>query len=1148
MFNQTNKPNAWKSRVSKLVLIMRLTIVIILITVFQLSAARSYGQQFTYTGKNIPLIKFFKEIKKQTKYSTVWSGENLDLSQRIDADFHNAPLEEVLKTSLAGLPISYEIVDRTISLKPKSSSINGLTLDSAGINVRGRIVDAKNQPLVGATVKMKGTNKVAITNTNGDFVMNNIDRKAGLSITFVGYKPIDVSASDDLSNLKMMTFTDQLKQVEVVSTGYELLQKERATGSFVLVDQELLNRSVSTNILDRLKGVASGVLFDNTTRTTAGFSIRGRSTIFANTDPLIVLDNFPYDGDLGTINPNDIESISILKDAAAASIWGVRASNGVVVITTKKGRLKEPLKIGVNSNVTFTEKPDLFSSKSLNSMGYIEVERFLFNNGNYNDAIAHPFAYVSPVVEILSKELDSMEIERKLSQLGTKDVRNDLLKYFNRTAINQQHSLSFEGGGTQNQYFFSVGYDHDNQNFTSTSHNRLSLNAQNSYRLLNDKLQATVGIRYSTSKRITHSGTIQNTAYIKPYTDLVDEQGNALPVQRFKKSWQDTIGSDNLLDWTWKPKDELDRKNSTTKLENYVLNLDLSYKIIEGLEIKAQYQYMKESKGFDDLHTTDSYYMRELVNKFSIIDYSSNQVIRPIPFGDIMNKVQIQSLSQNLRLQVNFSKNWSRHTISALAGSDVKDYNNHANAYTMYGYDPINGLVANIDYAGDYDTLLDEFGSQIPGRQTYDGMTDRYVSMFGNAQYSLDDKYIVSASARIDESNLFGVKANQKMVPLFSLGASWNIAKDFLKSVAWLDDLRLRSTLGFNGNVDKTVSAFVTGQYWGVTKFGLSSVKVTNPPNSLLRWEKIKMTNVALEYSLFNGRLSGNFEYYYKRGTDIIGQSPLPPSTGSILFKGNSANISGNGIDVNVTSQNLAKRNFSWSTILMFSKTRDKVTKYNVNPLPLTFHVGFPYNGIFSYRWAGLDPQTGEPRGYLGGKPSTDMATIFNADSLNHTTEYSGPGTPTTFGSIRNNFRYKNLNLSFNFIYKFGYFFRATSVYYSQLYSFKVTHEDYHKRWLKPGDESKTHVPSARYPGNSISDLFYANSSVLVQKGDHVRLQDVRLSYDIGKKSTVFKNASLFLFGSNLGLIWRANNKGIDPDSQLISLQRNISFGFKTQF
>lgn len=1149
MYINTHSERAWKPRIRKILLIMRLTTLIILITMFQLSAARSFGQHFSYVGKNIPLIKFFKEIKKQTGYSTVWSGEDLDLSGSVNANFQDTPLEEVLEISLSGQPFVYTVIDKTISLKPKGpASLEEVIPGPATIDIRGRVVDERNKPLYRATVRVKGTNTITSTDSKGEFVLNRIEEKAKLVISHVGFKNIEVSVKEDLGAIKLTYSTAKLDTVEVVSTGYQHLPKERATGSFVLINNELINRSVSTDILDRLKGVTSGLLFDKSTGTDVGFSIRGRSTIFANTNPLIVLDNFPYDGDLSTINPNDVENITILKDAAAASIWGVRAGNGVVVITSKKGRFMQPLKIGFNSNVTIGEKPDLFARPELNASDYIELERFFFSKGRFSNELASAEQYISPVVEILSKQTDPNEIERQLGLLKQHDVRNDLLKHFYRNALNQQYALSFDGGGAQNRYYFSVGYDDNNSDYVSDSNKRLSLNAHNTYRLFNDKLQANVGIRYTSLKRTTNSGNVSTDLFIKPYTQLVDENGTAMPVFRHKKAWVDSIGGGRLLDWNWIPKNEVDRRNNTSTIDNYVLNLDLKYHLLDGLDVQTQYQYTKGLNERDQLSTSDSYYTRNLINQFSIINYRTNEVTRPVPLGDILNKVLDQSISQNLRFQVNYSKNWSQLSLSALAGADIKDYNSQAHGYTLYGYDKDNGLVSNIDFATSYKSMINGNSIFIPGKSTESGQTDRYLSYFSNVQFANEDKYILSASLRFDESNLFGVKANQKRVPLGSIGGVLNISRYIFQSVKWLDQLRFRATYGYNGNVDKTVSASVTAISTGNNRFGQPYTRVINPPNPSLRWEKIRMTNLALEYSLFNSRLSGSIEYYHKIGEDIIGNSPLAPSTGIDVFKGNSANISGDGFDLTISSQNIVKKNFSWHTVLLVSRTEDRITEYKVNTAPLDFHAGYPYSGIFSYRWAGLSSLTGDPLGYFNGNPSADWANINGTDSLGRTTEYSGPGTPTYFGSIRNSFTYGKLSLSFNIIYKLGYYFRSGSVDYTKLYFFSGTHKDYNKRWLQPGDESKTNVPSAVYPGNFVRDNFYTNSSVLVEKGDHIRLQDVRLSYDITKKDARFKNLSFYLYASNLGLIWKANKKGLDPENQLMPVQRNISIGFKTQF
>uniref|UniRef100_UPI002FDD7155 TonB-dependent receptor plug domain-containing protein n=1 Tax=Sphingobacterium multivorum TaxID=28454 RepID=UPI002FDD7155 len=268
----------------------------------------------------------------------------------------------------------------------KDSGAKGL------LSISGTVVSSSDEkPIQGVSIQVQGEKSRASSKNDGSFSLAVSNSKGTVSFSHMGFRRLELTyAAGVLLQVKLIPIENQLDEVEVVSTGYQKIPKERATGSFVQVDNSLLNRTVSGNVLDRMKGVTSGVLFDATTGTDNGFSVRGRSTIFANTDPLIVLDNFAYDGDISTINPNDIERIDVLRDAAAASIWGVRAGNGVIVITTKSGRYRQPLKIALNANHTIGERPRLFDTKELGTADVIDLEVDLYNNGFYANALASP--------------------------------------------------------------------------------------------------------------------------------------------------------------------------------------------------------------------------------------------------------------------------------------------------------------------------------------------------------------------------------------------------------------------------------------------------------------------------------------------------------------------------------------------------------------------------------------------------------------------------------------------------------------------------------------------------------------------------------------------------------------------------------------
>lgn len=1030
--------------------------------------------------------------------------------------------------------------------------------DQPSTAMSGIVVDTADQPIIGATVGIKGTPIKTQTDSRGYFSIRAPWGEQLLEIAYLGHQTIHQKIDNDNRgpfHFILLPIENMLQEVEV-STGYQTIPKERATGSFVQIDNELLNRSVSTNILDRLKGVASGVLFDQTTGNSTGFSIRGRSTIFANTEPLIIVDNFPYDGDLSTINPNDVESVSILRDAAAASIWGVRASNGVVVITTKSGRLNEPIKITINSNVTVGEKPRLYSAPQLGPRDIVELEQFLYEKGAYTNAIARSYTYISPVVQILSDRdrglISEAEASQQIMALQSHDMRDDEMKYYYRNTWKQQYALSISGGGRQNRYYLSAGYDKNLQELVSNSNDRLTINAQNTYFLLNNRLQASAGINLSVANTITHSGNILNTANMRAYTRLADEHGNHLAVPTYKQAWLDTVGAGKLLDWTWKPLDELERSNNNRKLTNYLLNLNLAYKLLDGLDLAVKYQYGSGATEINDLSVLESYYTRNMINTFSQIDAQTGEVVRPVPLGDILSRGNMAYQSHQLRGQISFDRKLGLHDITAIAGAEVKDYNQESNFVTLYGYDQNLGTVANIDHANQYRNFVTGSNTRIGGSPSQSGATDRYVSMFANALYTYRDRYSFSASARRDESNIFGVKANQKGVPLWSLGASWAISKEEFFALPWVTDLKLRITNGYNGNVDKTLSAYVTAQASSRNSFGGQMATLVNPPNPSLRWEKVNMTNLAVDFVLFGNRLSGSLEYYYKKGKDIIGSSPLPPSTGIITFRGNSADISGNGVDVSLTSRNIARTNFSWQTTFLLSRTTDKIDDYKANTTPLGFHVGYPYNGLFTFRWAGLDPENGDPRGYLNGAVSSDWGSIANTDSLGDNIVYNGSRTPVYFGSLRNSLSVGNWSFSFNLIYKLGHYFVAPTVNYGSLYSLSLSHIDYNRRWKQPGDEAITIIPSAAYPANFARDNFFTNADVLVQNGAQLRLQDIQVTYDfrIGKSTHPLNTrlCSIYLYANNLGLVWKANRQGLDPEYLDLAPQRYLSLGFKTSF
>jgi len=1019
-----------------------------------------------------------------------------------------------------------------------------LHLKSQPFTLTGTVTGPGNAPVVGAALYLVHCHASAETRQDGRFsialraesdtlVIAHISYQSQRVVVHSGSPPLFIHLEEAINGMQEVT----------VSTGYQSVPKERSTGSFAFVDSTLFNRRVSTDVIGRLEGVVPGLLFNrNTVNNASGLmdiSIRGHSTLYANDQPLVVVDGFPYDGDIGNLNPNDVESITVLKDAAASSIWGVRSGNGVIVITTKKGRQGQKLTVEFNTNLTVGEKPNLrYNPDFLPSNDFINIEQDLFNRGYYDDDLTSSYHVpVSPVVQILSDERTGLttatDATTRINALRGLDVRNHLSRYFYRPSFNQQYSVGLRGGGMLSDYYFSLGYDAGQANQVGNSNSRLTTNAE--YRFYPVKnlvfsaslhYIASVGLNNSPLANINTTG--KGTIY--PYARLTGPI-----VKDYAMGWTDTAGGVQLLGWDYRPLDELHNADNETRTMENRLDLGLQYRFLRHISSELRYQYEKASSSVNNYYSDSTYYARNLINQYTQLNPGGSRSY-PIPVGGILQQAAGTLSSHHLRGQLDYNNTFrGKHALAAIAGAEINETINSTSGNTVYGYDKsTGGSISNIDYL-DYFNLDPSGGaSQVPTTLGFGQTTDHYISYFGNAAYTYNNLYTISASGRVDKSNLFGVSTNQKAVPLYSTGLAWDLSREKFYHLAWLPYLKLRATYGYNGNVNKNATAVTTIQLAGNSYYyGTPNASIANPGNPELQWEKIRMVNVGVDFGLRGQAVSGSIEYYTKKGINLFGNAPLPPSTGLASFFGNTAATTGRGLDLVLNTRNITQKHFSWQTNFLLSYALDKLSRYDLQ-VTSDQYIGYanasaiiPLNGrpvyaVYSYRWAGLDPSTGDPQGYLGKTVSKDYGTILSSTSLGSMV-YNGPARPTVFGSLRNSFTFRKFSFSFNIVYKLGYRFRRDSYLSSGLpWS---GNRDYYRRWRQPGDEKHTYVPSPQYPPyDNYRDQFYQYSSVLVDKGDHIRLQDISLGYSVGK------NWRLYGYANNVGILWRANRDGLDPD------------------
>lgn len=1209
----TKRSGNLRENLYKFLLVMRLTLILLIAGMMQVSAG-TYGQQITLSQNNITIKQVFKTIKVQTGYDVLWQPDKLDAEQKINAHFNKTPLAIVIKECISGHDLEFEIQDKSIVLKAiMRTKIFPVQQDS--VVFKGRVTDENGKGMSGATIKISGSSRTTFTNAQGNFAIYG-PLKGNIEVTYVGYMGKQLTLNG-LNPTKQISITlvpgnNNLGEVNVVSTGYQDIPKERATGSFEVITKEQLQHSSDPNLIRRLEGITTSMNFNNQltpiNSATAGYvgiagqyqksplanlTIRGRNTLAPGNSSdntsgqvLIIIDGVASPYSIDQIDPNDVENITVLKDAAAASIWGARASNGVIVVKTKHGNYERPLRISFNNSFNVTDKLNLFYKNYMSTSDYIDGQIFQFNKSNTAIGapnLSQPQPLYSPVAEILEKQrigqLTADQAKSQIDVLRGNDVRRDFDKYVLRDALTQNYSLSLDGGSKMISYRLSAAYTNIFNNTIASGSNRLALNYSTSVKpLKNLELQANISYAQQQSNDQDQTNLISTnvSAPYYLYTRLVDDQGAPVSIPyKYRPVFLDLLSStygSKILDERFYPLQDINEGYTNTNSKNLNFNIGANYKLDQIFSVNVLYNYNRGYSQQTTLSRPNSFYMRDLINLFTTPDLSTRQ----IPYGGFYRPTLRQSSNQTLRGQLNANKSWSdKHVISVIAGIDVTQNYVLTTANQYYGYNE-NTLrsTTQLDYSNQLTTLFNNDTGSPTSRISYtSGYTDyrvRTYSFFSNGAYTYNRTYTISGSVRKDASSEFGPGTNKTGTPYYSIGSSWNIANEKFYQSSFLPHLQLRATFGYNGNTNPQVISQPLITYSsgpGNNGLNYATTGPTSATNSQLRPEKTAIINLGIDFGFRNNRISGNVEYYDKRTTDLIAPNKVDPSTGFASLTFNTGSLRTKGWDLTVNSQNLQSGLFSWTSTFLFSYNRVKVSKL-YTPAPRTagdlingvpaYDEGYDLSRIFAYRWAGLDPITGDPRGYLNGQIVTltpaAAPTIYTNMYFSplSNVRYMGSAAPVYSGSLRNTFSYGSFSLSVNMLYKLGYYFRrpgADMVGYSNFFSYGFLQgAEYSQRWQKPGDELITNVPSLSYPGSTSRDSFYQYADINVLKADHLRLQEINLAYSFGRKNWFIKNPRIYANISNLGVIWRANKLGLDPDIYDYPNPRTYAFGFSANF
>ncbi|MEP1087688.1 MAG: SusC/RagA family TonB-linked outer membrane protein, partial [Algoriphagus sp.] len=736
--------------------------------------------------------------------------------------------------------------------------------------------------------------------------------------------------------------------------------------------------------------------------------------------------------------------------------------------------------------------------------------------------------------------------------------RRDLEKYYYRPAVRQQYAFQVSGGGNSYLFNFSGGYDHNLSSQVGAQDDRITLNAGQNWKLMQDKLEVSTGLYLTRSVNFSDTGV----PTLHPYEMLADGQGNALPIlANLSSRYLDEIEDDGLLEWRSYPLEEIGKNNNRTVSMDIRANAGLKYTLFPGLNAQVQYQYWQNNTETRNIETEELWVMRNMINSFTQVS-EDGSLSYPVPRGGRFTNVHSNSQSHNLRASLNYSLTRNAHQVTALGGWEIRDLNSLSDRTSFYGYDDVLGLSVPVDFITRFPQYYNPGNRQaISSGASHSGVTDRYLSYFGNAGYTYQGKYLATVSARKDMSNIFGVETNQRGVPLWSAGLGWIISEEGFYGMDWMPFLKVRMSYGYNGNVDKSLSAFTTIQYTTYHDYisGLRNAYVTNPPNPNLRWEKIRIVNLAMDFEMKSGRVGGTLEFYSKQGEDLIGETQVPGSNGIYQYRGNFASTLTRGFDLTLNTVNI-DRALRWSTQWLMSGWKDKVIAFDGSRSVAQMFTsgasslipveGNPLHAIYSLPWGGLDPVNGNPLGYLDGELSDDYSAILSAVTPESMT-LEGSARPTLFGSIRNTLDWKGWNLSFNISYRMGYYYKRATVSYSALARGEITHSDYSKRWQQPGDEQSTHVPSELDRLDTQRQNFYGRAAVHVEKGDHIRLQDIRAGRTWSKRdhpTLPVQSLEVFTYINNIGLLWKATSDTQDPDFQTQKPVRSAALGLRVNF
>ena len=1150
---------------------MKLFIFLMCCFTFSLSA-NSFAQQekVNLDLQGVSIKTLFSEIQRQTNLHFIFNTEQTEQLNKLTVKAKEESVKSVLDRVFEGTGFTYTFRDNIIMVRFEGK--NSVQQANKEMEIRGVVKDKSGEPLPGVTVLIVGTQLGTATGMDGDFLLRVPEQDSvRLRFSFVGMKTKDVPYKKNQPALVVVLEEEAESIGEIVVTGYQQIEKRNLTSSVVTVKTSELKTIGASSIEQMLQGVVPGLSVVNTSAAPGAapkIRIRGTATISGNADPLWVLDgvilensvpvtaadlNSPdvmnmFNSVIGGINPNDIESITVLKDASATAIYGTRAANGVIVVTTKKGKANS-FNIAYQHTSTLSIRPyydnfDLLNSKERIALAWEIYEDGLsvwggthFNGTPGLEGLLNSYA----LGQITREQLNSMA--NKLEETNT-----DWFKTLFRNAYTQTHNLSVSGGTERTNYYISLNYNGEEGVDKASEYKNYGGMVKVNTRLFQGVNMGAILQMDRRDREMYHSS-------IDLFNYAV-RTSRAIPLHEDNGDLHYYIGTVSGRWHKFNILNELANTGNESTQTDIKGIVNLTVNLYKGLKYEGLFSYASSHSTARDYATEKSAYVAD-IRGYEYGEGSEEDIKKsPLPYGGVYNEQTYEQRSSLIRNGLTYKGSLTEDlSIDVLLGQEFRNTNYKGLKSNTFGYFHDRGNTF-------YEPALGESTGHLKRNKVTRSLVDRSnISYYGVVSAMYGDRYVLNANIRFDGSNLFGSNPKYRYLPLWSISGRWIISNEsFLQDNNTISNLALRASYGLRGNiVEDSSPSIIAAALPPNAVTGLFEMEIQQAPNPDLKWETTASFNVGLELGLFDDRLSLDVDYYLDESKDLIAYKSVSSVSGFSGKYVNYADVRNQGIDVSLSGTLLKNKDWRWTAAFNMGYVKNKVTKststaqakYLVQSVytPGEVYEGKPVDGMFSYRFAKLDDK-GMPMFYDkdGNVLGVDSEEIVNYPYDLGNLKYEGTRDPLFSGGLNTRVSYKNVSLSMLFAFGLKNVVRLPArAYVTTPAEDENANSSIKDRWRPGQDNTGKTIPAlsagdgyiTTADGNFYATDWYNLSDQTVVPGDYLRFRNLMIEYQLPARWTnkvvvgdrKMGNVTLKFQAQNLFVIADKRLKGYDPET-----------------